>query len=143
MKTKMILMAVILSGFTSMAQQGVTFFRVITTPQSALNLTPMMTPEQADAAINAVSHTVTYVIELESDSLVKAYVKLGADSTYGTYNQVLNLDGSNLPAGTTIEKSGNNVRITLGTFTGLAHYSSQIEIESAKGIKSKKFVIVH
>ncbi len=144
MKTKILLLAFALMGMTSFSQQGITFFKVTTDPQSPIDVTPLMTPQQADAAINAASQTVTCILELESDTSARAIIKLGTDSTnFNIYNQSVNLNGAALPTGTSVLKNGEQVRIILGAFSGLAHFVAQIEIESAAGKRSRKYLIIH
>lgn len=127
----------------SQAQQGVAFFRVLTEKQGAANVTPMQIARQDDNALNTITYKVTFCVELEDMKASKLYLRLGNDSlNFNKYNQVINLDGSNLPAGTTLIKNGPQVRICIGNRAGLANFVAEVEVESAAGEKSKKFQIV-
>ena len=144
MKTKIIFFAMMALGLTTMAQQGLNFFKIETEPQGPVLATPIMTIEERDAAINNQALSVVFVIQLADISSAKLHLKLGSDSTaWNKYDQVLNLDGTALPNGTTILRNGIDVRILIGNLTGLAHYNAQVEVESAAGIKSTKFQIIH
>lgn len=143
MKTKMILLAFVFLGLVSKAQQGITSFKVITNPENTPTITGAMSAAEIEAAKDAINQSVVFSIDLEDAGSAKIYVRLGSDSTaFDKYNQVLNINGTNLPQGTTLTKNGSSLNISLGSFLAMTHYYAEIEVESVGGVKSRKYQII-
>ena len=128
----------------SFAQQGVSGFSVVTEAQTSPVLTASMSIQQVKEALNDVTQKVVFVMQLEDSAAAKVHVKLTSDSlSWNKFNEVVNTNGANLSEGVSVIKNGDELRITLGSFSGLANYIAAIEIESASGQKSRMYQINH
>lgn len=143
MRKNLFLFGFLLSTFSTIAQQGVTNFQVQTEPQSTIQLTSTMSPQEVTAAINAVTNKVSFVIELEDAAATKVHLKFGTDSLGSKFNAIIKTDGTDLPQGVSLTKNGTALRIEIGLFSGIANYLAAVEIEAANGKKSKMYQINH
>jgi glutaminase len=143
MRTNFVFLGLLLSAFSSFAQQGVSNFQIQTDPQSTAAITSAMSEAEVTSALNAISNKVTFVLTLEDAAAAKVHVKFGTDSLGSKFNEIINTNGSELPQGVSVIKNGNEIQITIGLYNGILHYLAAVEIESASGIKSRMYQINH
>ncbi|MFZ9846678.1 MAG: hypothetical protein ACO3EE_00840 [Flavobacteriales bacterium] len=137
---KTVLITLVLALFNSsvFAQDILGDFSVSSIPVGSYNLSPNMSDSVQQAILDTVPHNFIFTFLVLDPSAVNIRLQLGtARETWNKFDATINLNGSNLPAGITLEKEGNSYKITIPKLLGVYHFYSSGRLELANGDYSR------
>jgi hypothetical protein len=140
---KKIVFSIALAAFTSasvFAQDILGDFSVSSTIVGTSAATATMTEAEQQAILDTVPHDLVFTFMVLDPSAVNIRLQVGsARDNWNKFNGVINLNGTDLPAGVLFEKNGNSVKITFPKQLGVFHFYASGRITLANGDYSRTY----
>jgi len=102
--------------------------------------TEQLTQHQIDSIVANLPQKFIFILSIQNPAAVKAALTLNLNnSTEATFNDVINLDGTNLPAGVALERFGNDVKVILSNLHGIKQFYATCKLTLANGDSSRTY----
>ncbi len=122
------------------AQDVLGDFSVSSTAVGFSAVTPSMTEVEQQAILDTVPHDLVFTFMVLDPSAVNIRLQLGsARDNWNKFNGTINLNGSALPAGISLEKNGNSYKIVIPKLLGVYHFYASGRLELANGDYSRTY----
>lgn len=126
-------------GLSAYSQEVLSNFSV-SIETGTFSTTEQLTQHQVDSVVANLPQKFIFVLSIQNPTAVKAAITLNLNnSEVATFNQVLNLDGTNLPEGVTMERFGNDIKVILSNLHGIKQFYATCKLTLANGDSSRTY----
>ena len=126
-------------GLSAYSQEVLSNFSV-SIETGTFSTTEQLTQHQVDSVVANLPQKFIFVLSIQNPTAVKAAITLNLNnSEVATFNQVLNLDGTNLPEGVTMERFGNDIKVILSNLHCIKQFYDTCKLTLANGDSSRTY----